>query len=160
MSLRSSLVVAVLGLSVSSVAVAQTSNRGFVDIASYLTSEADITAWYTLRSNLTQNFDDICGDTFCEGDYSNIQSLRFRCSVNQRSGAIGQCVWVFAASNEEVNYFTGAITVETQSFTCPIAVAPGTTVSAFLSALSGPSPLYATVPGTGQTVYDNLIGCL
>ena len=158
MSIRSWVVVAVLGLSVS--ASAQAPARQYVDTSAYLTSEADINAWYQLVSTLNQQFDDVCGDTFCEGDYSNIQSLRFRCSVDNRTGVIGQCVWVFAASNEEINPATGAITVDAQSFTCQVPLAPRTPLSAFLSALSGPDPLRAPLPRTTQSIYDGLADCL
>lgn len=161
MSFRSWLVVGVLGLAVPvSAADSAAPARQYVDVSSYLTSEADFEAWYQLRANLDQNFDAICGDTFCEGDYSNIQSLRFRCSVDSRTGVLGECVWVFAASNEEVDPATGAITVQTQSFTCKAPLAPRTTLRAFLDALSGPSPLYAPLPRTQTSLYDGLVDCL
>lgn len=156
MSIRSSVITAVMGLSLT--ASAQSSQ--FVDTSAYLTSEADINAWYQLRSNLDQNFDAVCGDTFCEGDYSNIQSLRFRCSVDSRNGVIGECVWVFAASNEEVNPATGAISVDAQSFTCRVPLAPRTTLRALLTALSGSDPLHATLPRTTRSIYDGLTDCL
>jgi hypothetical protein len=59
------------------------SSSDYVDISSYLTSDADINAWYSITSQLRKNFDDVCGDTFCEGDYSNIESLDYRCSVDR-----------------------------------------------------------------------------
>lgn len=160
MSFRSWLVVGVMGLAVPVSAADSAAARQYVDVSSYLTSEADFEAWYQLRANLNQNFDAICGDTFCEGDYSNIQSLRFRCSVDSRTGVLGECVWVFAASNEEVDPATGAISVQTQSFTCKAPLAPRTTLRAFLAALSGPSPLYAPLPRTQTSLYDGLVDCL
>ncbi|WP_233605248.1 MULTISPECIES: hypothetical protein [Corallococcus] len=120
----------------------------------------NIRSWLELRSNMKENFDDICGDTFCEGDYSNIQSLRFQCSVNSGTGVIGQCVWVFAASNEELNPSTGGFSVQTQTWTCQSPLASGTTMASLLTALSGTSPLYATLPGTSTTIYDGLVDCL
>jgi hypothetical protein len=157
-NLRSCVVAAVAGLSLS--ASAQ-STAQFVDTSSYLTSEADINAWYSITSTLKQNFDDVCGDTFCEGDYSNIESLRFRCSVNSRTGVIGECVWVFAASNEEINPATGAVTVETETWTCKAPLAPRTTIRAFLTALSSSSsPINAPLPRTTTSLYDGLVDCL
>lgn len=165
MNIHSKLAVAVLGLGfgVSAPAtstVEAAAARQYVDTSSYLTSEADIEAWYQLRSNLKQNFDDVCGDTFCEGDYSNIESLRFRCSVDSRTGVIGQCVWVFAASNEEIDPTTGAITVDTQTWTCQAPLAPRTTIRSLLTALAGTSPINATLPGTQTSIYDGLVDCL
>ncbi len=161
MSVRPWLVVAVLAVSaaVPQSALAQTRAR-YVDVTSYITSDEDFEAWFTLTRNLAQNFDDICGDTFCEGDYSNIQSLRYRCSVNSRTGVIGQCVWVFAASNETIDPATGQISVETQTWQCVSPLAPRTRFDDFLAALAGPEPLYATLPGTSTTLYEGLIDCL
>ena len=159
MSIRTWVVAAVLGLAVPA-AAQSTPARQYVDTSSYLTSDADIEAWYQLVSNLKQNFDDVCGDTFCEGDYSNLESLRFRCSVESRTGVIGECVWVFAASNEEVDPATGAITVDTQTWTCKAPLARNTTIRAFLTALAGTSPINAMLPRTTQSLYDGLVDCL
>ncbi|WP_224364472.1 hypothetical protein [Hyalangium versicolor] len=139
---------------------AHTTAREYVDVSAYLTSEADIEAWYQLVSGLKQNFDDICGDTFCEGDFSNIQALRFRCSVDRLTGTLGQCVWVFAASNEEIDPATGKIGVDPQTWRCKSPLARGTRISDFLAALAGPSPLTATLPGTQRSIYDGLMDCL
>jgi hypothetical protein len=72
----------------------------FVDARFYFQEPEAIDAWYALTTKLRRNFDDVCGDTFCEGDYSNYESLGFRCSVDDR-GVIGSCVWLFAASTDE-----------------------------------------------------------
>ncbi len=132
----------------------------YVEVGSYLTDDAEINAWYEMQYHLRENFDDICGDTFCEGDYSNIYALRFRCSVEQSSGVLGRCVWVFAASNEEVDPATGKIQVTPKIWRCRSPLAPGTTVSALLGALAGERPLYAKLPGTSVSIYDGLIDCL
>ncbi|QWF18511.1 hypothetical protein [Lysobacter capsici] len=132
----------------------------YVEVGSYLIDDAQINAWYEMQYHLRENFDEICGDTFCEGDYSNIYALRFRCSVEQSSGVIGRCVWVFAASNEEVDAATGKIQVTPKVWRCRSPLAPKTTVSALLGALSGEQPLYAKLPGTSVSIYDGLIDCL
>lgn len=144
----------------SSPVAAQTASPRFVDIYEYFTSDAQFEAWYTLTTQLRRNFDDICGDTFCEGDYSNIESLRYRCSVEQATGLIGRCVWVFAGSNEEVDPTTGRIIVQTQAWRCRTPSAPQTTIDALLQALAGDSPLYASLPGTQTSIYDGLTDCL
>jgi hypothetical protein len=134
----------------------------FVDAMSYFETSEDIDAWYALMSALRSDFDDVCGDTFCEGDFSNLQSLRIRCSVEQASGAIGGCVWIFGASNEEIAPATGDISVDGQIFTCPLPIEPGTDVHAFVQALSSPDvrPIDAPLPGSGTTLYDGLVDCL
>lgn len=132
----------------------------FVDIDSYLRTDAELNGWYELRYQLRRNFDDICGDTFCEGDYSNIESLRFRCSVEQSSGVIGRCVWVFAGSNEEIDPATGTIQVTPKVWRCRAPLAPKTTASALLGALAGEQPLHARLPGALVSIYDGLVDCL
>ncbi|NVI96887.1 hypothetical protein HV824_01945 [Myxococcus sp. AM009] len=164
MTLSSQFSIAALSLSflapLSALASGNTVANAYVDVSAYLTSEADIEAWYQLSASLKRNFDDICGDTFCEGEYSNIESLRFRCSVNALTGRMGQCVWVFAASNEEVDPATGAVTVDAQTWACQVPLAPRTTMQQLLAALAGTSPLYATLPRTQTTIYEGLGDCL
>lgn len=132
----------------------------YVDVSAYLTSDADIEAWYQLVFGLRQDFDEVCGDTFCEGEYSNIESLRYRCSVERNTGILGRCVWVFAASNEEIDPVSGRIPVDTHSWRCRTPLARGTDIHAFLAALAGDSPIDATLPGTDRSIYDGLIDCL
>jgi hypothetical protein len=141
-------------------AVESAAVSNYVDLGDQLSSDAEITAWYEALYHLRENFDDICGDTFCEGDYSNIYALRFSCSVEQSSGVIGRCVWVFAASNEEIDAATGKIQVTPKVWRCRSPLAPKTSVSALLGALAGERPLYATLPGTSVSIYDGLIDCL
>lgn len=132
----------------------------YVDLADSLRSEAEIEAWYTAMHRLRHDFDQICGDTFCEGDYSNIQALRFRCSVEAGSGLIGQCMWVFAASNEEIATDSGRISVQPKVWRCRAPLARRTTASALIGALAVERPLYAPLPGTSKSIYDGLIDCL
>ncbi|WP_157511092.1 hypothetical protein [Frateuria sp. Soil773] len=132
----------------------------YVDAASYLTGDADIEAWYTLVDRLRRNFDDVCGDTFCEGDYANIQSLSYRCSVEKHSGVIGRCVWVFAGSVEEIDPERGRVLVDARHWRCRSPLARPTRIQDLLAALSGPRPLHAPLPGTGRSLYDGLVDCL
>jgi hypothetical protein len=132
----------------------------YVDISEYLTSDADINAWYTATSQLRKNFDDVCGDTFCEGDYSNIESLDYRCSVEKNTGVIGRCVWVFAASNTEVNAKTGNILVDNQHWRCRSPLAPKTRIADLIATLNVTNPIHAILPGTSKSIYDELVDCL
>jgi hypothetical protein len=132
----------------------------YVDASSYLTADADINAWYTLTSELRQNFDDVCGDTFCEGEYSNIQSLSYRCSVETHSGVIGRCVWIFAGSNEDIDPVRGRVLVDARHWRCRSPLPPNTRIQDLLIALAGPQPLQAPLPGSSQSIYDGLADCL
>lgn len=132
----------------------------YVDVYEYFSTDAQYAAWFTLTSQLRRNFDDICGDTFCEGDYSNIQSLEFRCSVEQTTGRIGRCLWLFAGSYEEVDAESGKINVTSHVWRCRAPLVPHTTMDAMLAALAGNSPLQANLPGTQASLYDGLTDCL
>ncbi|MBJ6978760.1 hypothetical protein [Luteimonas sp. MC1895] len=132
----------------------------YVDASSYLQDEVDFEAWFTLRRQLRLNFDAICGDTFCEGDYTNIQALRFVCSVQRLTGRVGECAWSFAASEESVDPARGRIGLDAPAWLCRSPLAPGTTIEALLDALQGEEPLYAALPGTALTLYDGLVDCL
>jgi hypothetical protein len=134
----------------------------FVDAQSFLEDPDDIDAWYQLVAELRSGFDDVCGDTFCEGEYSNYQSLRFRCSVEQTTGTIGSCVWVFAASAEEIAPETGVITVDGRLFACEMPVASGTGIHTLLEELLAPGvdPLKEPLPGSDRSLYDGVAECL
>jgi hypothetical protein len=132
----------------------------FVEDYEYFSSDAQFEEWFNLTQALRSNFDEICGDTFCEGDYSNIQSLGYHCSVEQASGRIGRCVWTFAGSYEQVDPATGELTVQARTWNCPTPTAPRTTITALLAALDGDEPLYMPLPGMQATIYDSLIDCL
>lgn len=132
----------------------------YVDTSAYLTRDADIDAWYELTHGLKHGFDQICGDTFCEGEFTNIQSLRFRCSVRRTTGEIGVCAWMFAASEEEIEPRTGRILVRKGFWRCLAPLAPHTTIEELLAALQGPSPLYAALPRSTVSLMDGLIDCL
>lgn len=133
----------------------------YVDVSAYPLDDARYEAWIDLRIRLAHDFDQICGDTFCEGEFSNIESLRLRCSVRQSTGRIGMCAWIFAASNEEIDPANGRIRVSERGFwRCRLPLAAGTTIEAFVDALQVDDPLYAPLPSTSTTIMDGLIDCL
>lgn len=125
-------------------------------------SEADLERWIALRADLQRGFEDVCGDTFCGGDYSNLTTVALDCSAT-KGGTVNQCTWVIAGSIEHVDGATGAIGVDARNFVCPIAV--HTKAAKLFDALRlGPTgqvadPLRATIPGTGASFYDGLAAC-
>jgi hypothetical protein len=136
--------------------------RSFVDARWYFDDPERIDGWYALTATLRRNFDDVCGDTFCEGDYSNYESLGFRCSVEQGSGIVGSCVWMFAASIDEIAPETGQIRVQWRNWRCRAPLARRTTAIELLDTLTaaGPDPLHAALPRTTTSLYDGLVDCL
>lgn len=136
------------------------SANAFVEASAYLRDDADFEAWFNLRRQLALDFDAICGDTFCEGEYTNIESLRFVCSVQRVTGRIGQCAWSFAASDESIDPARGGIGLDAPSWLCVSPLAPRTSIESLLAALEGDGPLYAPLPGTTQSLFDGLVDCL
>ncbi len=133
----------------------------FVDVSDHLRSPHDVDAWDGLLAALRRDFDEVCGDTFCEGDFDNYQSLRFRCSVEASSGLVASCSWVLAASDEEIDPDTGSIAVSGKLFHCAMPVRP-TSVEALIGALTAPDvePIRAPLPGTDRSLFDGLADCL
>lgn len=135
----------------------------YVDAVHYPDNERGWDRFHDLAGRLARDFDTICGDTFCEGDYSNIQSLRFRCSVERATGLIGECIWTFAGSYEDIDPKSGHVQVDARIWNCKAPLAPGTSIDSFYAALEGARPrgsINAPLPGTKRSIYDGLIDCL
>jgi hypothetical protein len=132
------------------------------DVEEALATPEEQERWFALRRGLRADFDEICGDTFCEGDFTNLEALSFRCSVSTRSGQLGSCLFLFAGSYETVTASTGNIRPVARFFRCAIPVA-GHTPAALLDALLAPEgrgPLWRPLPGVNLSIYDALGGCL
>ncbi|MBD8882152.1 hypothetical protein IHE49_16845 [Rhodanobacter sp. 7MK24] len=132
----------------------------YTDLVAALQNDDDINTWYGIANALRRDFDMICGDTFCEGDYSNIAALRFACAADAATGEIGQCAWSFAASDERIDARRGRVHAAIPVWRCVSPLAPHTTVRELLSALAAAHPLHAPLPRTGATLYDGLSDCL
>jgi len=141
---------------------AQPPEPHFVDASFYFESPDDIDAWHDMIAELRSDFDAVCGDTFCEGEYSNFESLRLRCSVEEVAGTVGTCVWIFGASNEEIDPVTGSVTVQGETFACEMPVEPETDIRDLVAALLAPGvqAIRAAVPGSDRSFYDGLVDCL
>jgi hypothetical protein len=134
----------------------------YVDAGDYWRTEADQNAWFALRQKLVHEFDNVCGDTFCGGDYSNLTSLGFTCAVSSVRGAVHECVWTFAGSSHLVNAATGTVNATVATFHC--RVAPKTSARALLATLGGEGAakddaIHRTLPGSTQSLYDVLGDC-
>lgn len=152
--------IAMLAVAFSSIVLAQ--NDKYVDARHY-PDESGWDRFNALARRLTGDFDYICGDTFCEGDYTNIQSLRFRCSVERATGMMGECIWTLAGSYEEVDPDSGRVQVDARTWQCKAPLLPGTPIENFYAALEGSRPLdtiRAPLPGTEHSIYDGLADCL
>lgn len=131
----------------------------YSDVADYAWSlgETEGLAFQAGRRALNQRFDDICGDSFCEGDFADISPLRLVCSVNNNTKRVARCAWSFAAADLSVDS-KGAVVARTTTRTCNVEM--GISASALTTLLNGDDPLYATIPGKTTSINDALIGCL
>jgi len=86
-------------------------NPQFVDARDHPDPAAGRERFLAAERLLVRGFDDICGDTFCEGQYYNLRPMRLRCSVHRASGVVGSCIWTFAGSYTRVQQ-TGQIDVD------------------------------------------------
>src|SRR3954447_24411774 len=77
------------------------SSTTYVDILDF--SKTDQGQWYDSIHSLNAQFDQICGDTFCEGDWSNLTPLTFGCSVSSKLGSVKDCAWTFSAADVYVD---------------------------------------------------------
>ncbi|HEY4145309.1 hypothetical protein [Pinirhizobacter sp.] len=131
----------------------------YIDAIDYPNQEGGWDAFYDLERRLASDFDDVCGDTFCEGDYSNIQHLRYRCSVRVADAVMGECIWTFAGSNQDVDQGSGKVVVNGRIWQCRSPVVPGTMIGEFYQALAGRNALHAPLPRGGRSIYEGLTDC-
>jgi hypothetical protein len=131
------------------------------DVEETFTTEADQNRWFELKRALVRDFDEICGDTFCEGDFANLAPMSFRCSVAVRGGQVASCLWLFAGSYETVTPSSGTVRPTARFFHCaiPLQGTPAAVMDALL-APGGRGPLWNTMPGATQSIYDVLGACL
>lgn len=139
---------------------AATGAPAYVDISTYLPTWQERDAWIDVQYELKRHFTDVCGDTFCEGEYANLEALSYRCSARKDNGEIGECVFVIAASSEEIAPADGSVQVSLRQWRCVSPLAPHTNASGLVAALKGRDPLHMKLPGTDRTLYDGLVDCL
>ncbi len=86
----------------------------YVELESYLNEQSpdDFGRWIDLKIALARGFDEICGDTFCEGDYTNLQPLGIRCSVAVRTGELSRCAAIYKTDDIPVNKSLGTVVAE------------------------------------------------
>ena len=131
------------------------------DLDDVLTGTAE-QRFMTARRRLAQDFADLCGDSFCGGRYSNIESVSFRCAFAVATGRVRRCTWIFGASSEIVSGNTGVIHVDARTFTCGIAIdaLPGELTDMVLAA-GADGPVRRPLPGRAKaSLFDALVPCL
>lgn len=131
----------------------------YVEAAAYYTTAANQAKWTATYAALKLAFDNICGDTFCSGDYSDLQSLDFACAITKSTGNVKSCAWTFGGSYTLVKS-TGALDLSSKTWTCPVAVHG--TISQLISTVTGTADqdaIQRPLPG-GTSAYDSIAGCV
>lgn len=116
-------------------------------------------AWFAIQRQLSANFDDVCGDTFCGSDYSDVQALDLGCSVTKSTGNVKACTWNFGGSFAQINK-VGGLAVTSKTWSCPVAV-HGTIgqMTTILTGTGTDNPIQRPLPG-GTSAYDSIAGCV
>lgn len=134
----------------------QAATTTYVEIQEFGSNPAE-DAWYSINSKLQGEFNRVCGDTFCEGDFSNLTALRLYCSVTNKHATIHDCAWAFTASTHEIDTKTAAVIPNAVTYQCHFK--PRTTGPMLIALLqSSDDALHATLPGMGS-IYDTLGDC-
>lgn len=131
----------------------------YVEAAAYYTTAANQAKWAATYAALKLAFDNICGDTFCSGDYSDLQSLDFACAITKSTGNVKSCAWTFGGSYTLVKS-TGALDLSSRTWTCPVAVHG--TISQLIATVTGTADqdaIQRPLPG-GTSAYDSIAGCV
>lgn len=105
--------------------------------------------WFVTLGQLAKSFEDVCGDTFCEGDY-DLSALSIFCSVSS-GGIVTQCAWVFIGSYSNISTKTGALGLKRKMFSCRLPLARGTTV---LAVTGNDDPIQSPLPGAPDLIMN------
>lgn len=133
----------------------------YVSADDYYATATNRAKWAAAYAALKQGFDNICGDTYCSSDYSDLWSMQLVCSITKSDGNVKSCVWAFAGSYSTVKT-SGALDVVSQAWQCPVAVKG--TLSQLITTLTSTTdttdPIQRPLPGVTTSAYDSLGGCL
>ena len=115
-------------------------------------------AWYDLNTQLAGEFNNVCGDTFCEGDYANLTPLTLMCAVSSKAGQVHDCAWSFAGSYSSVDAVTAVVHESAPTFQCHFKA--NTTITKLVTLLqSSNDAINLPLPGSNTSIYDSLFDC-
>lgn len=116
--------------------------------------------------SLHRQFDDVCGDTFCEGEFGNLTSMGINCAIDAND-VIKACIWTFSGSTVDIDPTTGDFITNAKSFTCDLSLhGPRAQVEAFLLQVASKSEFFGeglrqiVIPGGDKTLFEVLSDCI
>lgn len=162
MKLMNPLATLSLALAVLAAGICSASGREgpYVDLVDFPHKEANWDRFYDLEDHLIREFHDLCGDTYCEGKYSNHIALQFRCSVHAASGTVQACTLVVGAGNLEVEPGSGRVVPDGRTWACAAPLGANTPVETLHLALARRDALRRPLPGSDRSMHDALFDCL
>jgi hypothetical protein len=120
--------------------------------------------FHEFNRSIIYEFNDICADFFCAGDYDNYRLLRLSCVVDTRFGSIRECRLPVVASRDHVHAGTGALRTDIRHWHCPVPLPSGLPVTTLMAALDwqpdSSGHLFNPLPGAGRSLFDALQDCL
>ncbi len=137
-----------------------TGTESYVSARDYYTSNAGINRWYAARGALHAGFENVCSDTFCSSDFSDLQDMDFTCSVTKSTGNVKTCTWTLAGSYYVVPARGGAIVETVKTWKCDVPVTG--TLSRLLDTLNATGTtdaIHRPLPGGTASAYDALAAC-
>ncbi len=164
--IRFAIVIGVAGV-LNSLSFAQNTFLQFRDPQQVL-SGTQYTDYRLALANLKASFDRVCGDTFCEGDFSNLTSMDITCSLNTKTEKLQACAWTFAGVNAEVDTATGIVDASNQMMAvCNLDVSQ-VPLQEFITAINESSKRSPSVrggmdvifAGKSKSIYDQIADCL
>jgi hypothetical protein len=133
----------------------------YVDLAEWL-DEGGQRALGALTERLRVELDDVCGDTFCEGEYPDFAPVALTCAVEVERGELAGCTYVLAASAAEVDAQSGVIRTSNRFYTCPIPTVgtPAAFLARFAALGPGERAMTTVLTAGGGTIFDALAACV
>jgi hypothetical protein len=120
----------------------------------------DVDGWFGLTGRLKSDFDNICGDTFCGGDYPPF-AVNLDCSVNLSTGKISRCSWLFAGAYASIDPQLGTVKQNKKFWTCSLpwsGLTPADLIAKLGTSTPGDTALQRQLP-SGKSTYDALGTC-
>jgi hypothetical protein len=131
----------------------------YVEASDYYATAANQAKWTASYAALKLGFDTICGDTFCSGDFSDLQSLDVSCAITKSTGNVRSCAWTFGGSYTLVAK-TGELALTTKTWSCPLAVTGSLAqLITVLTSANVDDGVHRALPG-GVAAYDSIAGCV
>jgi hypothetical protein len=137
------------------------SGTTYVEASAYYATAAYQAKWQAANAAVVLGFDNVCGDTFCGGDFGDMESLDLACAITKSSGNVKSCSWIIGGSYA-LPAANGTESVTSQTWRCDFTMHG--TLPQLIAVWTGTDPandvIHRPLPGVITSAYDALLGCL